>query len=81
MFNKTHLSITFTPEKKNDELAFLDVLVKLTHELNFDIYYRKKKITENYLDFYSFCGMKRKTNLITTLCHRALRSVQENYLS
>ena len=72
MLNKTHSSIKFTSEKENkDELAFLDVLVKRHKNQFLTTVYRKKTFTGNYLNFHSFCSMKRKTNLIRTLCHRA----------
>ena len=74
VLNKTHLSITFTSEKENnDELAFLDVLVKQHKNQFLTPVYRKKTYARNYLNFHSFCGMKRKTNLIRTLCHRAYK--------
>ena len=72
VLNKTHSSIIFTPEKENnDELAFLEVLVKRRKNQFLTSVYRKKTFTGNYLNFHSFCSMKRKTNLIRTLCHRA----------
>ena len=33
--------------------------------------YRKKTVTVCYLNFQSNCSLKRKVNLIRTLCHRA----------
>ena len=72
VLNKTHSSIKFTSEKENnDELVFLGVLVK-RHKAQFlTSVYRKKTFTGNYLNFHSFCSMKRKTNLIRTLCYQA----------
>ena len=72
VFNKTNSSITFTSEKeKNDELAFLDVLVRRHKNHFLTSVYRKKTFTGNYINFHSFCSIKRKTNLIRTLCHQA----------
>ena len=74
VFNKTHLSITFTLEKENnDELAFLDVLVKQHQNQFLTSVYRKQTFTENYLNFHLFCSMKRKKNFIRTICHRAYK--------
>ena len=55
----------------NNELAFLDVLIKRHNNRFLTTVFRKKTFTGNYLNFQSNCSMKRKTNLIRTLCHRA----------
>ena len=71
--NSLHPSLHFTFEKEcNRTLPFLDVLVeKNDHEFITSIY-RKPTFTGQYIRWNSFCPMKRKTNLISTLVHRAL---------
>ena len=72
VFNKTHSSVTFTVEKENnDELSFLDVRVKRQNNQFLTSVYRKQTFTGEYLNYHSFCSMKRKKNLIRTLSHRA----------
>ena len=84
--NSLHPSLRFTFEKEcNRTLPFLDVLVeKNDHEFVTSIY-RKPTFTGQYIRLNSFCPMKRKTNLISTLVHRALvicsKSTLENELS
>ena len=84
--NSLHPSLRFTFEKEcNRTLPFLDVLVeKNDHEFVTSIY-RKPTFTGQYIRWNSFCPMKRKTNLISTLVHRALvicsNSTLENELS
>ena len=84
--NSLHPSLRFTFEKEcNRTLPFLDVLVeKNDHEFVTSIY-RKPTFTGQYIHWNSFCPMKRKTNLISTLVHRALvicsKSTLENELS
>ena len=84
--NSLHPSLRFTFEKEcNRTLPFLDVLVeKNDHEFVTSIY-RKPTFTGQYIRWNSFCAMKRKTNLISTLVHRALiicsKSTLENELS
>ena len=84
--NSLHPSLRFTFEKEcNWILPFLDVLVeKNDHEFVTSIY-RKPTFTGQYIRWNSFCPMKRKTNLISTLVHRALvicsKSTIQNELS
>ena len=74
VLNNAHKAIYFTIEKeKNDELAFLDVLIKRKENRFLTTVYRKKTFTGCYLNFQSSCSLKRKINLIRTLCHRAHR--------
>ena len=65
-------------------MLFLDVLIeKNDHEFVTSIY-RKPIFTGQYIRWNSFCPMKRKTNLISTLVHRALvcsKSTLQNELS
>ena len=70
--NEQHNLIKFTIEKdQNNELSYLDVLVKRQNTEFVTTFFRKETITGNYLTFQSHCGLKRKVNLIKTLCHRA----------
>ena len=84
--NSLHPSLCFTFEKEcNRTLPFLDVL-KEKNDLEFvTSIYRKPTFTGQYIRWNSFCPMKRKTNLISTLVHRALvicsKSTLQNELS
>ena len=71
--NSLHPSLRFTFEKEyNQPLPFLDVFVgKNEHEFVTSIY-RKPTFIGQIIRWNSFCPMKRKTNLISTLVHRAL---------
>ena len=53
------------------ESPFLDTLVKRQNNRFLTSDFREKTVTGNYLNFQSNCSMKRKVNLIRTLCHRA----------
>ena len=81
-----HPSLCFTFEKEcNRTLPFLDALVeKNDHEFVTSIF-RKPTFTDQYIRWNSFCPMKRKTTLISTLVHRALvicsKSTLQNELS
>ena len=82
IFNNAHNSISFTIEKEvNNELAFLDVLVKRDNNRFLTSVYRKKTFTGCYLNFQSNCSLKRKANLIKTLCHRAHKICSPELLS
>ena len=84
--NSLHVLLRFTFEKEcNRTLSFLDVLVeKNDHDFVTSIY-RKPTFTGQYIRWNSFCPMKRKTDLISTLVHRALvicsKSTLQNELS
>ena len=71
--NSLHPSLKFTLEKeKNNCLPFFDVNVERT-VTGFEIsVYRKPTFTGQYLRWESFSLTKQKTNLISTLVHRAL---------
>ena len=71
--NSLHPSLCFSFEKEcKRTLPFFDVLLeKNDHEFATSIY-RKPTFTGPYIRWNSFCPMKRKTNLISTLVHRAL---------
>ena len=75
-FNKLnclHPSLKFTFEKeKSNYLPFLDVNVERTVTGFETSVYRKPTFTGQYLRWESFSPTKQKTNLISTLVHRAL---------
>ena len=74
VLNNAHEAINFTIEKeKNDELAFLDVLIKRKENRFLTTVYRKKTFTGCYLNFQSSCSLKRKIILIRNLYHRTHR--------
>ena len=84
--NSLHPSLRFTFEKEcNQTLPFLDVLVEKNNRKYVTSIYRKPTFTGQYIRWNSFCPMKRKNNLISTLVHRALvicsKSTLENELS
>ena len=71
--NCLHPSLKFTFEKeKNNCLPFLDVNVERTATGFETNVYRKPTFTGQYLRWESFSPTKQKTNLISTLVHRAL---------
>ena len=71
--NCLHPSLKFTFEKeKNNCLPFLDVNVERTATGFETSVYRKPTFTGQYLRWESFSPTKQKTNLISTLVHRAL---------
>ena len=84
--NFLHPFLRFTFEKEcNRTLLFLAVMVeKNDHEFVTSIY-RKPTFTGQYIRWNSFFPMKRKTNFISTLVHRALvicsKSTLQNELS
>ena len=57
----------------DNELAFLDILVKSQNNRFLTSVFRKKTFTGNYIMFQPICSMKMKVNLIRTLWHRAHR--------
>jgi len=72
--NNLFPSIKFTKElETNNELAFLDVLVKKTAEnqLSFEVY-RKATHTDQYINGNSHHHKKHKMAIWSTLIHRAL---------
>ena len=65
LLNETHDSINFTCEKENNnEISYLDVLVKRRNTKFVTTVFRKVTFTGNYLNFQLNCGFKRKINLI-----------------
>ena len=84
--NSIHQSLRFTFEKKwNRTLPFLDVLVEKNDHVFVTSINRKPTFTGQYIRWNSFCPMKRKTNLNSTLVRRALviysKSTLQNELS
>ena len=70
--NSLHPSLRFTQEKEsNSSLPFLDVLVERQNSDFVTSVYRKPTFTGQYLRWNSFSPTKQKTNLISTLVHRA----------
>ena len=71
--NFLHLSLCFTFEMEcNRTLPLLDVLVEKNDNEFVTSSYRKQTFTGQYIRWNSFSPKKRKTNLISTLAHRAL---------
>ena len=71
--NCLHPSLKFTFEKeKNNCLPFLDVNVERTVTGFETSVYKKPTFTGQYLRWESFSPTKQKTNLMSTLAHRAL---------
>ena len=66
-------------------MPFLDVLVEKNDHKFVTSIYRKPTFTGQYICWKSFCPIKQKTNLISTLVHRALiiclKSTLQNELS
>ena len=79
--NSLHTSLKFTSEKEvNQSLPFLDVLVtKSTNNFTTSVY-RKATFTGEYIRWNSFGPKTRKTNLIATLTHRALKICSQSSL-
>ena len=67
-----HLWFLLTIKKKS--LSFPDVLVEKFNKNFITSVYRKLTLTGQYTRWDSFGPKKRKTNLIGTLVHRALKS-------
>ena len=79
--NSLHPSLRFTFEKEcNRTLLFFDVLVEKNGHKFVTSMYRKPTFTGQYIRWNSFCPMERKTNLISTLVHRALGICSESTL-
>ena len=61
VLNEVHNAIKFTVEKiMNNEIAFLEVLIKRQNNRFLTSCFRKKTFTGNYLNFESNCSMKKK---------------------
>ena len=72
--NALHTSLKFTFETEVEgRLPFLDVLVHKTQRCFQTSVYRKPTFSGLYMNWESFCPRSRKTNLVKTLVHRAVR--------
>ena len=75
LFDKLNLiqySIKFTKEIEiNNQLSFLDVLIKRKDDKFITSVFGKPTFTGQYLNFLSYCSKRRKIGLIKTLFHRA----------
>lgn len=75
--NSYNPQIQFTIEtEENNEIAFLDILIKRTDEGNIETkVYRKKTHTDRYLNFNSFPHKSQKISVIDSLvCFQNLQS-------
>ena len=73
-FNNLHKAIKFTMETEvENKLPFLDVMIERSDNKLITSIYRKLTFKGQYINFQSFCSVKRKTNLIRTLCDRAAK--------
>ena len=80
--NSLHPALQFTFEKEtNNSLPFLDVLVSKSDSQFITAVYRKPTFTGQYIHWNSFGPQKRKTNLINTLVHRALKICSDSTLT
>ena len=76
-----HPSLRFTVEKEKDGvLPFLDVKVEKSSNEFLTSVYRKPTFTGLYTNWNSFEPAKRKTNLVGTLVHCALKICSKNKL-
>ena len=70
--NNLHSNIKFTIEYEQDnQLPFLDILIKRTDQGFTTNVYRKKTFTGQGTNYYSSCAQIFKLNGISTLLHRA----------
>ena len=81
VLNSLHLSLTFTVEKEKDEvLPFLDVKIEKSSNEFLTFVCIKPTFTRLYANWNSFEPTKRKTNLVGTLVHRALKICSKSKL-
>ena len=79
--NLLHLSLKFTNEiETHNSLPFLDALVTKSNNKFITSVYRKPTFTGQYIHWKSFGPKQRKTNLINTLTHRALKICSKSTL-
>ena len=77
--NNFHENIKLTMETEdNNELPFLDILIKRTNSGFSTGVYRKPTFTGQGINFYSCCFFNFKFNSISTLLHRAY-SISSNW--
>ena len=76
--NTLHSAIKFTKEiEVNNQISFLDVLIKRKDDKFITSIFRKPSFTGQYLNFQSYCSRRRKVGLIKTLFHRAHKLCSE----
>ena len=81
VLNSLHPSLRFTVEKEKDEvLPLLDVKIEKSSNKFLTSVYRKPTFTGLYTNWNSFELSKRKTNLVGTLVHRALKICSKSKL-
>ena len=79
--NSLHPSLKFINEiETNNSLPFLYVLVTKSNNKFITSVYRKPTFTGQYIHWNSFGPKQRKTNLIDTLTHRALKICSKSTL-
>ena len=66
-----HDSTKLIEKEQNNELPYLDVLVKRKNTELVTTVYKKETFTGNSLNFQSHCNLNGKINLLRTLRHRA----------
>ena len=70
--NSLHNAVKLTKEiEVNNQLSFLDVLIKRKDDKFITSVFRKPTFTGQYLNFQSCCSKRRNIGLIKTLFHRA----------
>ena len=81
VLNSLHPSLRFTVEKEKDGvLPLLDVKIEKSSNEFLTSVYRKPAFTGLYTNLNSFEPTKRKTNLVDTLVHRALKICSKSKL-
>lgn len=72
--NDLHPNLEFTCEvETKNKLPFLDVTIEKSERGYLTSVYRKPTFTGQYVRWNSFCDKRRKTNLVKTLVHRAIK--------
>ncbi len=72
--NNRHPNMKFTLElEENQEILFLDILIKHHRNIFSTTIHRKKTFTGLFTKWLSFTARKYKINLILTLAYRCLR--------
>ena len=78
--NSRHNNIKFEyEEEKNNELPFLDVLVKRENNALVTSIYRKKTFSGVYLNYHSYLPNEYKHGLLFTLLFRAFRICSDDH--
>ena len=80
--NNTHRAIKFTRENiLNDQLDFLDVLIKKKNNKLLTTVYRKTTLIGHYLNFQFYCSHRRKVVLINIMHHRDYNICSPEFLN